>query len=84
MVRKTRLEFFSEERIRLDREIQHHPELVTILENQVHKDFEVRIAEVAAYLGIILEGDYLPEDLDRLCGIMCNKLMEKRSNIIMI
>lgn len=71
-------EFFPEEYFQLSKEISRHPELVERINNHPANEFEIRLAEVASYLGIILDGDYMPEDLVRLAKIMTVKLADKR------
>ena len=73
---------FHQNRIDLDREIKHHPDLVERLKNHPADEFEMRLAETASYCDVILHGDYMPSDLDRLCGILHKKLFEKRTLII--
>jgi len=85
MVKQVRMEMFHQNRIDLDREIAgHHPELQKLLANHGSDEFEIRIAEIARYCDVILHGDYLPADLDRLCGILRNKLWEKRIGSLVI
>ena len=79
----SRLEFFSESRIDLQKEIPNHPELVSRLQNHPAGEFEVRLAEIASYVGLVLDGDYTPEDLDNICEICRHKLWKKRSPIIL-
>lgn len=74
--------YFHQNRIDLDREIKEHPELQALLDNHPADEFEIRLAEVARYCDIILHGDYIPSDLDRLCGILHKRLYAKRSMII--
>ena len=75
-------EMFHQNRIDLQLELKHHPILVELLQNHPQEDFEILLAEVARYCDVILHGDYLPSDLDRLCGILHKKLFEKRSLIV--
>ena len=75
------LHFFPQEYIDLQQELQHHPELCTLLANHPAEDFEIKLAEIAAYLLIVLDGDYLPEDLQKLAGIMTYRLKEKRGAV---
>jgi hypothetical protein len=76
------IEMFPEEFIALNAEIQNHPALATILSLQPNQDFHVRVAEIAAYLGIALDDTYSGEDIVKLCGIMCTQLMVKRTIIL--
>ena len=52
-----------------------HAKLQAILNAQPDKDTMVLFAEIAAYLEIMLDGDYLPTDLATL---FTKKLKEKR------
>ena len=79
----SRLEFFSEARLDLQKEIASHPELVSRLQNHPAGEFEVRLAEIACYVGLVLDGNYTPEDLDAICEICRHKLWEKRSPLIL-
>lgn len=74
---------FHQNRIDLQKEITQHPELQARLQNHPADEFEIRLAEIAAYCNIVLHGDYLQLDLDNLCGILCKKLYEKRTMIIL-
>jgi len=69
-----RIEYFSESRIELNRRIQDHPKLVELLQAHPVEEFEIRLSEVAAYCGIVLDGDYLQSDLDGLCDVLIQKL----------
>src|SRR5258708_5772283 len=48
------LVYFPDSYINLQKEIPNHPDLVKFLDNQSNELFEVRLAEVAAYCGVIL------------------------------
>ena len=60
------LEMFSEERIALNKELAYHPALMELLGKHAMDEFEIRLAEIAAYCGVVVDGDYLSKDLDRL------------------
>ena len=77
------LEYFPPHMIELQEEIFQHPELCRLLANHPPQEKEARIAEIAAYCGIILNGMYMPEDIDKLCEILHRKLVEKRIQIIL-
>lgn len=66
--------------IALQREIPKHPKLVALLNNHAVADWEVRLAEVANYCEIVLDGDYLPEDIEKLAGILEKRLIERRED----
>lgn len=77
------LEFFPESRIALSREIQYHPALLALLQNHAQAEFEIIIAEIAAYCEVVLDGIYTQESIDKLCDILYWKLREKRTGIIL-
>lgn len=77
-----KLEMFHQNRIDLQREVPHHPDLVEHLQNHPSDEFEVRLAEIGLYCEVYLEGSYTPSDLDHLCGILYKKLVAKRTGII--
>lgn len=74
--------YFPEEQIALVQEIQNHPDLLTILAVQ-QDDPHLHIAEIAAYCGIVLDGTYTPDDINKLCDIMTRKLQSKRAIIVL-
>ncbi len=73
-----KLHFFSESRIALQREIKKHPDLMELLAEHPIEEFEIRLAETAAYCNIILEGAYTPEDIDGICELCVKDLVAKR------
>ena len=77
------LEYFPPHMIELQEEIFNHPELCRLLANHPPQEKEARIAEIATYCGILLNGMYMPEDIDKLCEILHRKLVEKRIQIIL-
>ena len=78
-----RLEFFPESYIALSREIPNHPQLCELLAKHPPQEFEIRLAEVAAYCEVVLDGTYTQEDLEKLCDILVRKLKAKNSSIIL-
>ena len=79
---KITLEFFSASKIALSRETKLHPELSEKLACYAPSDFENKLAETAAYCGVMVDGTYMPSEIDRLCEILLRKLQAKRSTII--
>ena len=71
-------EYFPEEFIALQQELQHHPILIERLQKHKQEDQEIVIAEIAAYCEVILDGVYVPEQLVHLAGILAKKLYERR------
>jgi hypothetical protein len=75
-------EYFPEVRIELAREVRHHPKLTELLAEYDPNDFTEQVAEIAAYCEVVVHGDYLPQEIDHLCGILIQKLKAKRKVII--
>lgn len=78
------LEYFPEAQIQLQEEIFQHPELCRLLQNHPPQEKEMRLAEIATYCGIILHGVYSPEDIEELCKTLLKKLIEKRTQLILL
>lgn len=81
---RVRLEFFSESRVFLDREIRQHPKLQALLDNHPPHEFEVRLLEIATYCGIILHGDYSQKDFDSICEKLRIELIKKRTGLFLL
>lgn len=78
------LVYFNQNRVDLAQECKEHPELMDLLAMHQQDEFEVMLAQIAAYCEVVLNDNYTPSDLDYLCGILCNKLREKRGSIVFI
>lgn len=75
----TTLVFFPEEFINLQKELQHHPELVAKLQQYAQKDGQAEmIAEIAAHCDVVMDGVYDHNALVQLAGILAQKLYERR------
>ena len=76
------LEFFPEGVILLNAELATglHPRLESLLSNHsgAADEWEIRIAEIAAYCGIVLDGTYPPEQIGELAAILSGRLMVLR------
>lgn len=79
-----KLEFFPESRIALSREVAEHPPLLELLQKHPQAEFEIILAEIATYCGVVLDGTYTQEDLDKLCDILFKRLRAKRSSILLL
>jgi len=75
---------FPQEMIDLQREIKMHPELVELLQNHPVDELEIRIAQICAYVAVALDGHYLESDLANICKICHKRLVEKRTNLIIV
>jgi len=78
----TKLEMFSPARIALMRECRKHPALMEKLEIYKQDEWTEILGEVAAHLNIIIDGLYLPDELDRMAGKLYDELKKSRSIII--
>ena len=74
------LEFFPPGHIALSRELAtgHHPKLAASLNRFLPEEIELKIAEVAMYCGIVLDGTYTLEERDKLCSILTGRLQVLR------
>ena len=77
------LNLFPESYIALNAELNNHPELCRLLANHPPQEFELRLAEIAAYCDVILDGNYTPDDLDKLCHFLWKKLKDKSCLIVL-
>lgn len=76
------LVFFSEELIALQKEAAEHPLLVEHLREHQNADWEVKFACIAAYCEVMVDGNFMPADLDHLAGVLTNKLQAKRGIVV--
>lgn len=83
-------ELFPKEYIDLDKELQsgYHPKLAFI-NGYGMDEMDIKLAQIAAYCEVMLDGDYKLEDRIQLCGILKEKLVLKREypeaqNIILL
>lgn len=71
--------YFEQELIDLRRELQHHPDLQVILRLQEVQDIYVQIAEIAAHLGVAVNGTFTKEEVLTLCTLLTKLLEAKRT-----
>lgn len=71
-----KIEYFPEGIIALNAELATglHPRLEKLLANHPANETEIRLAEIASYVGVILDGIYHPEDLNNLGRILAGRL----------
>lgn len=74
------INLFPEPFIQLQAELIHHPALQEVLQQQPGAEWEIRLAQIAHYCEVILDGNYLPEDIERICEILRIKLIERRKD----
>jgi hypothetical protein len=80
---KLRTEEFSEARVNLMREIRHHPELNDMLAESPKQTWEEQLADIAAYCGTIVDGVYLPFELEIMYKRFYEHLRGERSGVVL-
>lgn len=70
--------FFPDELLDLQDEVRYHPELQMLLANHPAMEWETKVAEIAVYCSIVLNGYYTEEDLLRICKILTRRLRKMR------
>ena len=80
---KLKYELFPEPLNQLRIEIENHPDLLAILAVQQDKDVYMQICEISAYCGVVLSGDYTREDIIGVCQTCLDKLVSKRTLVIL-
>lgn len=78
---KIKLMYFGPEMLELNKEVRNHPKLTQRLVKMNALDFETKIASVAAYCGVALDGAYDEEDLENIAKL-CLAELRKKSTII--
>jgi hypothetical protein len=81
---KLTLEFFNPAFIALQEETAHHPELRQNLSLHPADKFEERLAEIAAYCNVLLEGYYSPERLVYVAEELLKILKSMRTGEVLI
>lgn len=76
------LEIFPLEYQALNREVAtgYHPKLEAILSTVGAEDLDMKLAQIAAYCGVMLDGVYTLDDRRELCAILWEKLQVLREN----
>jgi hypothetical protein len=84
-------EYFPEGLIALQKELATglHPQLEKLLANHPANEWEIKIAEIATYCGVLLDDTYHKEDFNKLGFILAGRLevlreIPKAQNIIAI
>lgn len=73
---KFTLEYFPEGFIALQKELATglHPKLEKLLANHPADELDIRIAEIASYCQVALDGAYTIEERSNLCSILVGRL----------
>ena len=72
------INIFPDALIRLNQEVLNHPTLLERFKNHPMGEWEIKIAEICLYCEVIVDGEYLPEEIEKLCEILEKKLIERR------
>jgi hypothetical protein len=75
---------FPIERIELHREVGRHPQLVEILSEQPSATFAEKLASIATYCGVLIDGDFSQKEINQLCDILIRELQQKRTGLILL
>lgn len=51
-----------------------HPQLEKLLGNHPADEIDIKLAEIAGYVGVLLDGTYSLEERDKLCFILAGRL----------
>ena len=76
------LEYFDPRMIALQEELLNHPRLMELLAKHPPQEMEMRLAEVAAYCEVMLDGYYSREQLAELADVLTRKLKQKSCIVI--
>lgn len=79
-----KFEMFSDARIALQREVKEHPLLIELLKIYEQDDWPGQLGEIAAYVLVMMDGMYMPHELEKLYDILFWKLRGKRGGIVVI
>jgi len=74
--------YFPEIFIELNKEIGYHPELLSLLAKHTNGEFELILAEIAAYCKVEVDGEFTQEDLEKLAEL-CLKILHKKRTILL-
>lgn len=75
-------EYFDPRMIALQEEVFNHPRLMELLAKHPPQEKEMRIAEIAAYCEVMLDGYYSEEQLNELADVLTRKLKQKNCIVL--
>ena len=72
-------ELFPQEYIDLNKELltPYHPKL-DFIQQYPMDEIDIKLAQIAAYCEVMLDGDYTLENRIKLCKVLTEKLISKR------
>lgn len=86
MGKKMRFEMFSDARVGLMKEVKEHPALIEKLASYPvdEEHWPERLGEIAAHVMVVVDGMYMPSELERLYEILYWKLRGKRTGVAIV
>jgi hypothetical protein len=79
-----KITLFPQELIDLNMEVLYHPELQKKLAEQPADELEIRLAAIATYCGILIDGYFSVQDLATIAGLCHKELIKRRTGILLI
>jgi hypothetical protein len=73
-----KITYFGPALIALNREIENHGKLRMDLAMQHAHEWETRLGVVAAYCGVVMNGHFSVEEIEKLAGVLTKILYQKR------
>lgn len=80
---KYNLVYFSSVQQALNKEVLNHPQLMEYLRNKPAHEMEIRLAQIAEYCGLALDGIYDGKDIDNICALCLAELKSRSTQIIL-
>jgi hypothetical protein len=74
--------YFEDELLNLRKELCNHADLQIILRLQPIQDIYIHLAEIAAYLGVAINGTFTQSEVLDLCDMFTKLLVAKRTIFI--
>ena len=66
----------------LDEVNKHHPHIIQLCSIQADKDFYIQLCEVAAAIGVVVEGDFTDKQTYELCEFLTKQLVKSRTILV--
>jgi len=74
--------YFEDELLNLRKELCNHADLQVTLRLQPIQDIYIHLAEIAAYLGVAINGTFTQSEVLDLCDMFTKLLVAKRTILI--
>jgi hypothetical protein len=72
------IEYIHPNFLHLQKEVLNHPKLCEYIDKYKGGEMELKLAEIATYCNVIVDGDYSPDQLNELAGILTKRLQHIR------